>query len=242
VTPVIVAMLRSVTHHTAASPSPSNVIGPVRPGHEERSVTHQVRRANEDQDERLVLAGFIGDDAAVDRPVARSLEWSNLESRASQCGQDPPEARGVPRGIPGPTELYQPERRGDDRDGERSGKRDAPALGAEPARPSVSLHLRPLLRQHVHHTAVKLGGGGALQRRGEHAQSLVDRDQFAAARSAAAKVPPELELIPSLERAQDEIGELGAHVVTRHRARLLLPSARPDVRSPSRHRYDLPVP
>ena len=64
--------------------------GPVRPGHEERSVAGELRRSDEHHDERLVLARLVGDDAALDGRSRRGRSSEpDLEARSHPAWRGP---------------------------------------------------------------------------------------------------------------------------------------------------------
>ena len=219
----MVSMLRSVTHHTAASPSPSNSIGP---GSQVVPSDRDTRR-----DPRPVSSGV--------RTNTTTNDWSWLDSYATtlpstgvvvaasrdptlkpvppERGEDGAVAGGLDRFVARPVELDRSERRRDERRRERRGDRDAPSSGKGHRR-RRGVSLAPLVVEHRHHAIAELGRRRPLHRGPEHLQPVVERLQLATARATPSEMLADLEVFGVARRTEHEVREERAHVLTRRHA------------------------
>ena len=220
VSPVIESMLRSVTHHTAASPSPSNSIGP---GSQVVPSFRDTRRdpspgelggPDEDHDERLVVAGLVRDDAPGDRCRGRRLEGPHLEARPSERGQDRAVAGGVRGRVSVPARAGSRRRRRRRTRARARRRRRCARLGDEGSTPCRRL-LDPLIGQDRHHAIVELRRCGAFQGRPEHAQAVLQRLQLPTAGGTPPEVSTDDEVVGLRRRPEGELREEGTDVVTR---------------------------
>ena len=223
--PVIDVMLRSVTHHTAASPSPSNSSGV--PG------SHVVRRSETRGACPRPRAPACGrrprrttDRGWIRRPRRSRIRVDRRRSGAIRRGS--PCRRGW-RARSDSSSRPRP-RRGRARAATpRTRRRRAPGRAMPRPRPSHARgvgrgSVRSGSRAHSSDSTVDTrswssGGSRPLERRGEHLEAVAQRLQLAPARGAPAQVPANLQVVGSVQRPQGEVGEERPDVVTRRHVR-----------------------